>query len=484
MAFPWKNEPSKIQKNAIMRAWGKESFAFLHAMGAGKTFTVINLAAAYYLKKELNWLIIICPNAIKDVWKKELEFHSPVDFDFFNFGSGDATRLQNWYKRTSTKKMNVVAFNIEGFSQGKAIDSLNWLISEIRESGQKVGMAVDESSKIKTHNSNRTKKITSAGHRCHYRWIMTGTPITQGMEDLYAQFYFLDPKIIGLKSYVLFKRMYCIEGGFQGKKIVGYYNQDILWERLRDHADIVTKEEALPDLPEKIKNPPTLLDPTPQQKKAMKDLKDELEAEMGGDLLTTSTAMDVLTRMQQICGGFFPYDVEGGYEVKPIDGKNPKLDRLVELCDINIANGERTIIWARFRPELELIADTLRRKFGDESVCEFHGGIADADRPSHKDRFCDESGPARFMVANPVVGGMGQTWVTSRRTIYYSNTFSYEDRMQSEDRNHRRGQHNSVTYDDLTINVQADKKITKAIARKHDVAMEFNDGMKLGELIE
>ena len=88
------------------------------------------------------------------------------------------------------------------------------------------------------------------------------------------------------------------------------------------------------------------------------------------------------------------------------------------------------------------------------------------------------------MVANPVVGGMGQTWVTARRTIYYSNTFSYEDRKQSEDRNHRRGQHNSVSYDDLVINVEADKKITKAIARKHDVAMSFNEGMKIGELFE
>jgi SNF2 family DNA or RNA helicase len=56
--------------------------------------------------------------------------------------------------------------------------------------------------------------------------------------------------------------------------------------------------------------------------------------------------------------------------------------------------------------------------------------------------------------------------------------------MQSEDRNHRRGQHNSVSYDDLVINVEADKKITKAIARKHDVAMEFKEGKTIGELIE
>ena len=78
MAFPWKNQPSPIQKNAIMKAWGKDSFAFLHAMGAGKTFTVINLAAGYHLKDALQWLVIICPNAIKDVWRKELETHSPV----------------------------------------------------------------------------------------------------------------------------------------------------------------------------------------------------------------------------------------------------------------------------------------------------------------------------------------------------------------------------------------------------------------------
>lgn len=485
--FPFKTEPSPIQLRVLKEAWGKPNYGLLLAMGAGKTKITIDLAGGLYIKDRMSWLIIICPNAIKDVWNTELGKHSPVDYEFFNFSSGDAGRLERWFKTRKTPKkraLNVVAFNIEAFSQGKAVDSLNWLISEIKELGQNVGMAVDEASKIKNHSTNRTKKVVSAGHRCDYRWILTGTPITQGLEDLFAQFYFLDPAIIGLKSYVLFKRMYCIEGGFDGRKIVGYYNEDILYERLRGYASIVTKEEALPDLPPKIFNEPQLLDPTPQQKAAFKALKEEMEAEMGGDLLTTSTAMDVMTRIQQICGGFFPFDKDGSYETKPIEGRNPKLIRLMELVDINVDNGERTVIWARFRPELELIASTLRQKYGNDAVCEFHGGIADSDRPSHAARFSDPESSALFMVANPVVGGMGQTWVTSRRTIYYSNTFSYEDRKQSEDRNHRRGQHNSVSYDDLVINVEADKKITKAIARKHDVAMSFNKGMKVGELFE
>jgi hypothetical protein len=54
--------------------------------------------------------------------------------------------------------------------------------------------------------------------------------------------------------------------------------------------------------------------------------------------------------------------------------------------------------------------------------------------------------------------------------VYYSNTFSYEDRYQSEDRAHRKGQENHVTYQDIEMDVPQDKMILKAIRRKRDLA--------------
>jgi SNF2 family DNA or RNA helicase len=126
---------------------------------------------------------------------------------------------------------------------------------------------------------------------------------------------------------------------------------------------------------------------------------------------------------------------------------------------------------------LETIAERLRAAYGRDAVVEFHGGVAENERAGNTERF-ENDRKCRFIVANAVVGGMGQTWVAATKTIYYSNTFSYEDRMQSEDRNHRRGQHNAVTYYDIVMSVKADTMILKALRKKGDVATEFRDGVR------
>jgi SNF2 family DNA or RNA helicase len=75
----------------------------------------------------------------------------------------------------------------------------------------------------------------------------------------------------------------------------------------------------------------------------------------------------------------------------------------------------------------------------------------------------------RFIVSNQTVGGYGQTWTAATYVIYYSNSFSYEDRYQSEDRAHRKGQHNHVTYQDIEMAVPEDKMILRAIRKKKEV---------------
>lgn len=485
MAFPWKNPPSEIQLRAIKRAWKQRNFALFHAMGAGKTFTTINLAAARFLttksEQQISLLVIICPSPIKDVWRVELEKHCPCDFSFHAYASGGDTALRRWWSGATEDALNVLTVGVEALSQGKAFDRAMEIIKDAHKRWPYRGVmiAADESSRIKTHKATRSKKAHKLAHECDFRLILTGTPITQGFQDLFSQFWFLDPHIIGMKSFVLFRNMYCIQGGFENRQIIGYQNIPSLMEKIAPYCDIVTKEEAMPYLKPKNYASPIIVQPTPEQKRVMKELKEEMLALMEDKELTVSTVMDRLTRYQQVCGGFFPYDDEdtGKYNIEPIKGGNPKLTALLDLAESIYEAGEKVIIWARFRPELELIAKQLRAKFGQNSVAEFHGGIHERDRPGQTHVF-ETSAECRFMVANPTVGGMGQTWIAASYTIYYSNTFSYEDRMQSEDRNHRRGQQNIVTYYDIVMDVPADRMILKALAKKGDVADEFKNGVK------
>lgn len=110
------------------------------------------------------------------------------------------------------------------------------------------------------------------------------------------------------------------------------------------------------------------------------------------------------------------------------------------------------------------------------------GATDPADRQPMVNQF--QSDPAiRFFVANQATGAKGLTLTAATLSIYYSNTFSLEDRLQSEDRNHRIGQENEVTYVDLVSDLKVDHLIQTAIANKMDVAQFVNEGLRVADLL-
>lgn len=196
-------------------------------------------------------------------------------------------------------------------------------------------------------------------------------------------------------------------------------------------------------------------------------------AEHKGEELYAETILERLTRFQQIIGGHFPFDIDGvEHGITPIEGTNPKLEALREIL-ADLPADAKVIIWARFNPEIDLLRRTIEAEWGEGSTALFYGKSnyagGEVERGEHARRFINDP-KCRFMVSNPTVGGMGQTWVVANTVIYYSNSFSLEDRMQSEDRAHRKGQTNKVTYVDIEANHDYDKMILKAITHKQSVA--------------
>lgn len=485
--FPYRFPPMSHQRRALRRMVqnfrrGRPGFGLFHAMGAGKTFTSINLM--YYLANQgiAEGVLVVCPTPIKDVWDVEVAKCAPegARMDVHILRSGGNKKAEKWWTSPNKKKaLRVLVVGVEALSQGSARDAMTNFLRAYRGGGNL--MIVDESSKIKNATATRTKAVIKAGQLADYRVILTGTPVSQGMQDLWPQMQFLDPDILKCKSYVLFRNLYCVMGGFQGRSIIGYQRQEELMEKIAPYVDIVTKEQALPELPPKVYEE-VLVDVTPQQRRAIGELEELMKAEQGGDEITVSTVMERLTRYQQILGGHFPFEDEHGqYQVTPIEGQQPKLNALMQVLELDVETGTKTIIWARFTPERNTIVQAIRDKWGDEAALLFDGQVSDADRKKATSDF-QEDPNARFMVANVVVGGMGQTWTAATHEVYYSNDFSYENRMQSEDRAHRKGQKNAVKYTDIISDHPADRMITRALAKKGDVADYVRDALVEGTL--
>lgn len=467
--FKFKNQPMEEQKKALSNAYDDNYHALFMEMGTGKTFVTINVACARAQNGDINAMLVICPTAVIPVWDIEMEAHSPIDYDLHELRSGKAKATEEFIL-SPIEKLKVLVVGVEALSQGGA----KALVEQFVRCHTTMAV-LDESSFIKTPDAGRTKKAIFLGSGCKYRVILTGTSITQGLQDLYSQFRFLDWKIIGEKSCYTFKNRYCIMGGFESRTIIGYTNQDDLLGRVSPRTTIIMKSDMM-DLPPKVYE--TIhIDPSPQQKKALKELGDPftMATVVGDKLLEVETVLERMTRYMQIVGGHFPFKEEGNQEIMRFPGKNPKMEALLASIEM-LPPDTKLIIWARFVPEIEWITEELNKRYPNE-VTNYYGATPREDRKRILEDFQKSTGP-RFFISNPSMG-IGITLTAATFTYYYSNTFSLQDRMQSEDRNHRKGQENKVTYIDLIMKHQIDRSMIAALKQKKEIADYVND-----ELIE
>jgi hypothetical protein len=195
-----------------------------------------------------------------------------------------------------------------------------------------------------------------------------------------------------------------------------------------------------------------------------------MKTELGDKTLTVQNALEALLRFQQIAGGF---DHEG----EPLT-PNPKLTELVALLE---DFDGKAIIWARYLPEIARITTELDKRWPG-STSSLWGEVPPESRQRLVDDF--QSNPERrFFVTNQATGGKGLTLTAATLSVYYSNTFSLEDRLQSEDRNHRIGQFNAVTYVDLMSDLKVDRHVITALQQKKSVADFASSGLRVDDLV-
>jgi len=200
---------------------------------------------------------------------------------------------------------------------------------------------------------------------------------------------------------------------------------------------------------------------SPEQKKVYKQMKEEALATLNGKQITTMTVLTQLMRLQQITCGHFVADDGTTQEIKS--------NRLNELMDILDEVEGKSIIWAHWQKDIQIIKEALIKKYGPRSVVDYYGLTPQDERQGNIKKFQDDPS-YRFFVGTPATGGYGITLTAANTVIYYSNGYDLEKRLQSEDRAHRIGQHKPVTYVDILAEDTVDEKIVKALRKKINIA--------------
>ena len=468
MKYKFKTKPYDHQLLALSKSWNKREYAYFMEMGTGKSKVLIDNIALLYDRGGINAAVIVAPKGVYRNWsEKEIPAHMPDHVEkYVAVWTPTPTvkqkkELTKLFEVSHSLKLFIV--NVEAFSTKKGVAFVaKFLLAH------NVLIAVDESTTIKNPKAQRTKNLLKLAVNTKYRRILTGFPVTQSPLDLYSQSSFLSPQLLGYTSFYSFQNRYAKLinrkiGTRTFRQVVGYHNLEELTSNVKTFSYRVLKKECL-DLPDKVYQKREV-ELTAEQKKVYKELKENAIAELDSqELVSVTSILTQILRLHQVVCGFVRNDSGDEVEVKS--------NRLDELINILEEVQGKTIIWANYQYDIKRILKTLHNITGVDSVATYYGGTPDEERQEVIRRFQDPDSELKYLISNTQTGGYGITLTEASNVIYYSNNYDLEKRLQSEDRAHRIGQTNKVTYIDLVAKGTVDEKIVKALRNKLDLAQE------------
>lgn len=395
------------------------------------------------------------------VWPKEFSDYAAFPYKVEVLSGNMKKRAENLAKLESSEgALKVAVVNYEGL-RTDIFDAIYAWDPDL--------VIADESQRIKTHNAQQSKAMHKLGDQARYKMILTGTPVQNNAMDIYSQFRFLDKTIFGDNFYA-FRGRYAIMGGYNRKMVVAFRDIDDLVRRQLQCSTRVTKEDAL-DLPEQTFITRTI----PLEGKAKQlyqQLKRDSYAEIESGEITAPTVLVKLLRLQQFTGGFLQAD-EADKPEWVFDGKLKALEDILD--DYVLGEGKKLVVFCRFRAEIGAIEKLfLKKKIEFRSV---YGDVKTEDRGQFVEDF--QTGPkVQVFLAQIDTAGLGLTLTAADTCVYYSKNFNYAAYSQSLARIHRIGQRNVCTYIDLCVEGTIDTQISKALAKKEDLAKTVVDSWK------
>ena len=465
--YKYKLPPFNHQAEALDDGWDRIEFGLFMEMGTGKSKVLIDNMGMLYQSGLINFALVIAPKGVYRNWvAKEIPEHMSDDIPHrvIRWVSGP-NKKQTEELRSVKDKFNgltIFVMNVESFSSLKGKNAGEWMARALGANGM---IAIDESTTIKNHKAKRTKALMKIAAGFKYRRLLTGSPVTKSPMDIYSQCEFLRPGLLGYDSYYAFQGRYAVvqrktmgQAAFQ--QIVGFKNLDELTNKIDMFSFRVLKKDCL-DLPDKIYTA-RYVGMTPDQMKMYEDVRRHAMVLLDdGELVTAPAVITQMLRLQQIMSGHLKTD-DGEMLYFP----SKRMDALTEI--MNEHDG-KAIIWSRFRYDIQQITQMLNDKFGEGSAAAYFGDTTDDDRNNIVKNFQNPDHPLKFFVGNPATAGYGLTLTEANLVVYYANDFNLETRIQSEDRAHRIGQKNNVTYIDLICEGSIDERIVKALRTKIDI---------------
>ncbi len=430
-------------------------------MGLGKTLQVLTfmLMAQQSRKKQTDCTcsLLIVPASLIGNWQAEIKQHVPgLEVLILHSSVMDKKEMSLETLQAKLEKVHMV-ITTYGMCQ-----RLTWLAQLQWEY-----IIADEAQAIKNPQTRQSKAVRRLnGKTCI---ALTGTPIENNLQDLWALFDFINPGLLGsLKTFAAnTKKMTQSTQRFAPlRRLISPY----ILRRMKTDKSIIA------DLPDKTEIP-TYCHLTKEQaklytgvtKKFVQDLQalDELPDDKGRRRVLI---LQTIILLKQICN--HPHQA-GGFsgENKHYDPKlSGKFQQIIDLCTQIAEKQERVLVFTQFKEIIAPLNEILENVFGEKGLI-LHGAVAVKKRQELVRTFQQDDGPP-FFILSLKAGGTGLTLTNASHVIHVDRWWNPAVENQATDRAYRIGQKKNVLVHKCITSGTIEEKIHKLIEEKKHLSLE------------
>lgn len=404
-------------------------------MGLGKTIQALALVAARAAAARAGaarTCLVVCPASLLENWRREAARFAPELRVFVHHG---ARRLPD-AAALSAQDLVITSYGTLARDQG--------LFTEV-EFDCVIG---DEAQHIKNRRSQNAAALRAL--RARSRFLLTGTPMENSLDDLRSLFEFLLP-------------------GYLIRVPPGARAEERAWfdERLRAQtAPYIlrrTKQSVAPELPEKLEQV-VWCELAPAQAALYRETQESSEREMldlaaGGasEAQLKFAALTQLLRLRQICCD--------PRLVKPTASadQSAKLEAFNELLAEAVDDGHRVLVFSQFTSLLALLRAELDAD--QTAYCYLDGSMPARARQAEVDRFQSSPDIPLFLLSLKA-GGTGLNLTGADTVVHFDPWWNPAAEAQATDRAHRIGQQRVVTSYKLIAAGTVEEKVLALQAEK------------------
>lgn len=336
--------------------------------------------------------------------------------------------------------------------------SVEWLVERSGIPFDFDMVVVDELSSFKSHQAKRFKSLLKVRPGVKRIVGLTGTPSSNGLADLWAEFRLLDMGERLGRYITRFRQRWFVPDKRNGAVVFSYKPvegaEDDIYGRISDITISMRSSDYL-ELPECVMNE-VVVDMDEKEKKVYETFRKDMVAEIGDREIDAVNAASLSGKLLQMANGAV-YGRDGGC----IAIHDRKLDALEDL--IEGMNGRPVLVAYWFRHDAERIRERFR-------VREIRTGkdIDDWNR-----------GDIPVAIIHPASAGHGLNLQEGGSTlIWFGLTWSLELYQQTNARLHRQGQRNTVIIHHIICRGTVDEKVMEALRRKEGIQDALMEAVK------